>query len=115
MPFYELLCIAKDSLTHVNMKDLLKTSAVKVLDKGGAVRGFSYFGNKTLPHRIKRHQEYHNQGRYWMMHFDCNPLVLHDLEKSLKLDPRVLRHNVVKVKDSLQTFNYVKKQPSKAY
>ncbi|KAJ1986004.1 hypothetical protein H4R33_003622 [Dimargaris cristalligena] len=106
MPFYELLCISRSQIGAANIRDLFKNSALSIIDRGGVVRGISHFGISVLPHRIKRHQEYHERGRYWLMHFDCNPVVLNDLTKSLNLDPRVLRHNIVKMDSSLKTYQY---------
>ncbi|KAJ1962955.1 hypothetical protein IWQ62_003367 [Dispira parvispora] len=107
MPFYELLCIAKPTLGMANTRDLLKSSALKVLDRGGVVRGFSFFGTRSLPQRIKRHQEFFTEGKYWLMHFDCNPQTYSELSKNLRLDPRVLRHNFIKMKNPFKTFEYL--------
>ncbi|KAJ1915883.1 hypothetical protein IWQ60_008296 [Tieghemiomyces parasiticus] len=106
MPLYELLCISSRNIATANARDLVKMSALTVLDRGGVVRGFTNFGIRVLPHRIKRHQQYFEEGRYWLMHFDCNPLVLTELTKSLRLDPRVLRHNVLKLDNKLAAYKY---------
>ncbi|KAI9494681.1 30S ribosomal protein S6 [Zychaea mexicana] len=103
MPFYELVCIARSTLAESNLKDLVKTSATQVLNRGGVVRGFDNWGEKKLPHRIKRHQEYFTDGQYWIMHFDANPLIVQDLGKKLLVDSRVLRHTFVKLGDKLDT------------
>jgi small subunit ribosomal protein S6 len=114
------------------LQDLLKTSALQVLDKGGVVRGFENWGSRILPHRIKRHQQYFNSGQYvvvviyelviqlsmaitnvlvtffstifsyWLMHFDANPTTVQELGKKLRVDPRVLRHNVIKLGSKLE-------------
>ncbi|EIE76330.1 hypothetical protein G6F46_002484 [Rhizopus delemar] len=103
MPFYELVCIARHNIVESNLKDLLKTSAKQVLNRGGVVRGFDNLGDMKIPHRIKRHQEYFTDGRYWTMHFDANPLVVQDLGKKLAVDTRVLRHTFIKLGDKLET------------
>ncbi|CAO3612346.1 unnamed protein product [Cunninghamella blakesleeana] len=103
MPFYELVCIARSHLVETNLKDLIKTSATQVLQRGGVVRGFDNWGDKQLPHGIKRHQEYHTNGHYWLMHFDANPLIVQDLNKKLLVDSRVLRHTFIKLGDKLDT------------
>ncbi|CAO3613584.1 unnamed protein product [Mucor hiemalis] len=98
MPFYELVCIARH-----NIVEILKTSAKQVLNRGGVVRGFDNWGDMKIPHRIKRHQEYFTDGRYWAMHFDANPLIVQDLSKKLAVDTRVLRHTFIKLGDKLDT------------
>ncbi|CDS06980.1 hypothetical protein LRAMOSA09503 [Lichtheimia ramosa] len=103
MPFYELVCITRSHLAQGNLKDLIRTSATQILEKGGVVRGFDNWGDRPLPHRIKRHQEYFNEGQYWLMHFDANPLIVQELGKKLLVDSRVLRHTFVKLGDKLET------------
>ncbi|KAL9548404.1 hypothetical protein PS6_006621 [Mucor atramentarius] len=110
MPFYELVCIARHNIVESNLKDLLKTSAKQVINRGGVVRGFDNWGDMKIPHRIKRHQEYFTDGsmliqefRYWAMHFDANPLIIQELGKKLAVDTRVLRHTFIKLGDKLET------------
>lgn len=52
-----------DRFEQGNLKDLIRTSATQILEKGGVVRGFDNWGDRPLPHRIKRHQEYFNEGQ----------------------------------------------------
>jgi len=74
MPFYELLCISAhqpqfvrsrsvvtarlESLTGVflqsHIRNLVRTSALHVLDAGGVVRDLRYMGTRTLPQKMKR-------------------------------------------------------------
>ncbi|KAJ2449057.1 translocase of outer mitochondrial membrane [Coemansia sp. RSA 2336] len=89
-------------MTQGSMKDLLKKSALTVLDRGGAVRGFVNIGREQmLPYRMKRHMEYHTHGSFWLMHYFSNPKTSQVLLDQLKLDARVIRCNVVKVTDKL--------------
>lgn len=37
------------------------------------------------------------------MHFDSNPLIVHELGRKLLVDPRVLRHTFIKLGDRLDT------------
>ncbi|KAJ2158513.1 hypothetical protein GGF46_003727 [Coemansia sp. RSA 552] len=102
MPLYELVCISRAKMTTVSMKDLVKRSALTVMDRGGAVRGFVNIGREqALPYRMKRHMEYHTHGSFWLMHYFANPKTSQVLLDQLKLDARVVRCNVVKVTDRL--------------
>jgi small subunit ribosomal protein S6 len=38
---------------------------------------------------------------YWLMHFDANPTTVQELGKKLRVDPRVLRHTVIKLGSKL--------------
>lgn len=85
MPFYRMMCIAAhypeyvclpqgsfpkqkvavtDNLTgeQKHIKDLVTRSAMHVLDNGGTVRGFRYWGTRTLPQRMRRQKQYFNYG-----------------------------------------------------
>ena len=44
-------------------------SAMHVLDNGGAVRGFRYWGTRTLPQRMRRQKQFFNYG-------ECVPPIL---------------------------------------
>ncbi|KAJ2778316.1 hypothetical protein H4R18_004679 [Coemansia javaensis] len=102
MPLYELVCISRSGMTQGSMKDLLKKSALTVLDRGGAVRGFVNIGREQpLPYHMKRHMETHTHGSFWLMHYFSNPKTSDVLINQLKLDARVIRCNVVKVTDRL--------------
>ncbi|KAJ2124191.1 hypothetical protein GGH12_000977 [Coemansia sp. RSA 1822] len=102
MPLYELVCISRSKMTQGSMKDLLKKSALTVLDRGGAVRGFVNIGREQpLPYRMRRHMEYHTHGSFWLMHYFSNPMTSKVLIDQLKLDARVVRCNVIKVTDRL--------------
>ncbi|KAJ1801318.1 hypothetical protein LPJ56_006410 [Coemansia sp. RSA 2599] len=102
MPLYELVCISRGQLSPESMRALLNRSALTVMDRGGAVRGFVNMGRDTpLPYRMKRHMEYHTRGTFWLMHYFSNPKTSNVLMNQLKLDPRVVRCNVVKITDKV--------------
>ncbi|KAF0439040.1 30S ribosomal protein S6 [Gigaspora margarita] len=102
MGFYELLCISRANLMEINLKNLVKITAKYVLEHGGVVRGFENWGTMPLATRTRRHQEYHTDGHFWLMHFDTNPVVLAEIRKRLNSDPRVIRCNIVKFGNKLE-------------
>ncbi|CAD6890154.1 unnamed protein product [Tilletia controversa] len=97
MPLYELFCIASSSLESGPLRDLVKSTSQLVLNNGGAVRGMQYWGRRTLPQRTRRHQQYHTDGDYFLLHFDTNPRVLSTLSSRLRADPRVIRWTTLKL------------------
>ncbi|CAO3683360.1 unnamed protein product [Umbelopsis vinacea] len=102
MPFYELVCISRSSLVKNNLSDLLKTSALQVLDKGGVVRGFENWAAALFPTELRDISNISTlDSTYWLMHFDANPATVQELGKKLRVDPRVLRHTVVKLGSKL--------------
>ena len=64
-----------------HIKDLVSQSAMHVLDNGGTVRGFRYWGTRTLPQRMKRHTQFFNYG-------ECVPFFPHP--RSLQGPARIL-------------------------
>jgi small subunit ribosomal protein S6 len=82
-------------------KDLLSFCAKHILNNNGVVRKFENLGSKSLPYRMKRHQEIFDCGSYFTMTFDSNPQVMDDLCKQLKLNESVIRHSIVKKGDRL--------------
>ncbi|KAF9413086.1 hypothetical protein BGZ94_000834 [Podila epigama] len=102
MVFYELFCISRTRLVEANLKDLVKQTSLIVMNKGGVVRHLKPLGETDLPYRIRKHQEYHVQGYQWLMQFDSNPSVVAELNKRLKVDPRVLRHAVIRLGSKLE-------------
>ncbi|KII92082.1 hypothetical protein PLICRDRAFT_154334 [Plicaturopsis crispa FD-325 SS-3] len=102
MPFYQMLCIARHMPEYRYIKDLVHTSALAVMNAGGVVRGFEYWGTRSLPQRTHKQNEYHYRGDYWTMHFDTSPRVLKELEKILRQDNRVIRWHVTKIGDKVE-------------
>ncbi|EST09863.1 Ribosomal protein S6 [Kalmanozyma brasiliensis GHG001] len=101
MPLYELLCIAASSAESAPLRDLVKSTSKLILENGGAVRGVQYWGQRRLPQRARRHQQYHSTGDYWLMHFDTNAPVLKSLNDRLRADPRVIKWTALKLGDKL--------------
>jgi len=85
-------------------------SAMHVLDNGGTVRGFRYWGTLTLPQRMKRQKEFFNYGDYWFMHFDASPKTLKGLHTLLRKDPRVIRWTMLKEGEKVEDVVELKEQ-----
>ncbi|KAF9585181.1 hypothetical protein BGW38_003551 [Lunasporangiospora selenospora] len=102
MVFYELFCISRTRLVEANLKDMVKQASLVVMNKGGVIRSFKPLGEKQLPYRIRKHQAYHHNGFQWTMQFDANPTVIKLLSKKLNVDPRVLRHAVIRQGSKLE-------------
>jgi ribosomal protein S6 len=50
-----------------------------------------------LPQRTKSHNAWHYEGFYFLMRFYAGPFILKDIDRHLKVDPRMVRFNVVKL------------------
>ncbi|KAF9793425.1 ribosomal protein S6 [Thelephora terrestris] len=110
MPFYRMMCIAAHYPEYKHIKDLVTQSAMHVLDNGGIVRGFRYWGTRTLPQKMRRQKQIFNYGDYWFMHFDASPKTLKGLHTLLRKDPRVIRWTMLKEGEKVQDVVELKDQ-----
>ncbi|KZV69555.1 hypothetical protein PENSPDRAFT_580766 [Peniophora sp. CONT] len=102
MPFYELVCIAAHNRDYRHIKELVRRSALHVMDGGGVVRGFRYWGLKTLPQKTHKQKAIHTHGDYWTMHFDASPDNQRGLHRLLRKDPSVVRASMLKMGENLR-------------
>ncbi|KAG8686218.1 hypothetical protein FRC08_012681 [Ceratobasidium sp. 394] len=102
MPFYELLCISSHFRDYKHIKDLVTVTAQHVMNHGGVVRKINNLGTRTLPQRMRSHQQWQTAGDYWTMHFDSSPSVMQALGARLRQDPRVIRINTIKLGEKLE-------------
>ncbi|CCG83903.1 protein of unknown function [Taphrina deformans PYCC 5710] len=110
MVLYELICLTRAQLTDTTVREIAKTAGATVINNGGVVRSIEDWGHRVLPKPIKKYQSKHDEARYFLMRFDTNPRVQKDLSLTIKLDPRVLRHSVVKLGERLDQIQ-LHKQP----
>jgi len=110
MPFYRMLCITAHYNEYKHIKELVRQTAMHVLNAGGAVRSIHSWGTCRLPQRMRRHQQYYEKGDYWTMHFDTSPRTLHSLNSIMRGDPRVIRWTMLKLGEKLED---VVKSPEK--
>ncbi|KAJ7446153.1 ribosomal protein S6 [Mycena galericulata] len=97
MPIYQMLCIAAHFPNYKHIQELVRQSALHIMDAGGVVRKIDSWGTRSLPQRMRRHGNYHEIGDYWTMHFDTAPRTLLTLNSIMRRDPRVVRWTVLKL------------------
>ncbi|KAF9501587.1 hypothetical protein BDN71DRAFT_1501294 [Pleurotus eryngii] len=95
MPSYQMLCITTHFKEYQHIRELVRQSAMHVMNAGGAVRNLNYWGTQILPQRMSRHGVKQDRGDYWTMHFDTSPQTLRSLNGIMRRDPRVLRWTVL--------------------
>lgn len=113
MPLYELVLIVKNQAKTAAQqpkvkqmhKALLKACGMRILDNKGVLRSFTNLGFRTLPYRMKRHQEIFSTGNYYAVKFDSSPKFMQELHDSLKTNEYVIRHTTIKLGDSLKTIS----------
>lgn len=68
-----------------------------VMSKGGFVKQLENYGEQRLAYKMRKDYEWFNFGRQWSMKFFSSPEAMRDIRRDLKLDPIIIRHNIVKV------------------
>ena len=97
----------KELVREFSLIDLfyrIATSAGSIiLNSGGVVRGITNWGICLLPNSVRKHQSTYHQGHYFLMRFDSSVKAQNSLRKTLDLDPRMVRHSVVKMGNTLKS------------
>lgn len=84
-----------------NKYRIARTAGSEVLRSGGVVRGFTNWGAFRLPRPTTKHQAKHTDGHHFIMRFDSSAQTQQNIRRTLSLDPRMIRHSVVKLGNKL--------------
>lgn len=97
--YYELFAIARISdplLASKEASKIASTVGKLILNNRGVIRDITSLGPKPLPKIMSKEQERHFQGYHFIMGFDSSPAVQHELLRTLRRDPRILRSTIIK-------------------
>ncbi|KAL4945828.1 hypothetical protein BDV06DRAFT_183881 [Aspergillus oleicola] len=98
---YELVAVVRPgSLKEV--REIARNAGALVIRSGGVVRGYTNWGVFHLPKTITKHQARYTEGHHFIMRFDASSSVQDAVRRTLGLDPRMIRHSVVKMGDKLE-------------
>jgi len=91
------------------VKDIARTAGSLVLRNGGVVRGLTNWGVFHLPKPRSgpRGGTKHNVGHYFIMRFDSGVETQQLIRRTLGLEPRLLRFNVVKLGTTLKELSEI--------
>ncbi|KAI9837318.1 MAG: hypothetical protein M1819_000392 [Sarea resinae] len=98
---YELIAVVRPGNVS-EVREIARTTGSLILQQGGVIRGLTNWGPFTLPKPTRKHQATHHRGHYFLMRFDAQSNAQHLLKKTLNLDPRMIRFNVVKMGETLK-------------
>eukprot|EP00123_Amoebidium_parasiticum_P019346 comp24662_c0_seq1/m.46827 comp24662_c0_seq1/g.46827 ORF comp24662_c0_seq1/g.46827 comp24662_c0_seq1/m.46827 type:complete len:136 (-) comp24662_c0_seq1:542-949(-) len=98
MPSYEACLIFKRGL-DAKLPQFLQNTANIIMTKGGVVRKMENLGADKLPHRMRAHLQYHEEGQYMAMQFDVGSVHLRELNEKLLLSHDIIRHTIVRLPD----------------
>ena len=89
---YELLFIIDNSAADEAKEAIIAKMSQLVTDNGGSVEKVDKWGAKKLAYPIN----FKEDGYYVLMNFECEPALVAEMERQLRINDQVMRHIVVK-------------------
>ena len=89
---YELLFIIDNSAADEAKEAIIAKMSQLVTDNGGSVEKVDKWGAKILAYPIN----FKEDGYYVLMNFECEPALVAEMERQLRINDQVMRHIVVK-------------------
>lgn len=89
---YELLFIIDNSAADEAKEAIIAKMSQLVTDNGGSVEKVDKWGAKKLAYPIN----FKEDGYYVLMNFECEPALVAEMERQLRINDQVMRHMVVK-------------------
>ena len=89
---YELLFIIDNSAADEAKEAIISKMSQLVTDNGGSVEKVDKWGAKKLAYPIN----FKEDGYYVLMNFECEPALIAEMERQLRINDQVMRHMVVK-------------------
>ena len=89
---YELLFIIDNSAADEAKEAIIAKMSQLVTDNGGSVEKVDKWGAKKLAYPIN----FKEDGYYVLMNFECEPALIAEMERQLRINDQVMRHIVVK-------------------
>ena len=89
---YELLFIIDNSAADEAKEAIIAKMSQLVTDNGGSVEKVDKWDAKKLAYPIN----FKEDGYYVLMNFECEPALIAEMERQLRINDQVMRHMVVK-------------------
>jgi len=88
---YESMIIVSPSSTVEELKQVTKEISNFIKNNGGEIVNIDEWGKKHLAYEIKDQRE----GFYFVFYYSFEPAKIHELDRFLKLNENILRHNML--------------------
>ncbi len=88
---YESMFIVSPSVKDEGAKQLNESILSYIKDNGGDILNTDDWGKKTFAYPVKDIKE----GYYFVNYYTFDPIKINDLDRFLKLNENVLRHNIL--------------------
>lgn len=88
---YESMIIVSPSSTEEELKQITNGISNFITSNGGEIANVDEWGKKRLAYEIKDQRE----GYYFVFYYSFEPTKINELDRYLKLNENVLRHNIL--------------------
>jgi len=100
MPFYELVYIARQDLSPVEVDNLSNKFKAILEENGGKIVSKEYWGLRTLAYKIKKN----SKGHYVLIYIDSPYPAVAELERVMGYNEDIIRKAIFKI-DSIPSEN----------
>ncbi|UCF71904.1 MAG: 30S ribosomal protein S6 [Deltaproteobacteria bacterium] len=109
MKRYETICIVNPNLDADSLKEVVAKFSGLIQKLKGYLFEVNEWGKRKLAYEVKRF----DKGYYLVLDFCGLPVVVRELERSLKLDDRILKYITVKIGEDVDPEDLVGKGQEK--
>lgn len=93
---YEMITILDPNLSSDDTDTLVETIENNITKNKGSIKKTSKWGRKKLAYEINKF----NDGFFVLINFTANPMVIAEIDRVLKINDKIIRHIVVKERES---------------
>ena len=93
MAFYESVIITRPELTESQVENLIKELIEIITSEKGKVHGTENWGLRSLAYKINKNKK----GHYFLINIDCNPSVISEYERQMRINEDILRFLTIKI------------------
>lgn len=104
MPRYELSLILK-TMQRPETAATLRRTVETLMERGAVVRDLENLGERLLPYKIRKHNQTHSRGGYFLIDFYASPNIITGLLNHLHRDIDVVRPTVLKTDEQTSKRN----------
>lgn len=105
---YETVIILRAELSDEGIRETIEKTKAQIEGQGGRIINCDDWGRKKLAYGIKKQ----GKGAYHLLQYAAPPQALKEMDRSLKLNERVLRFMTVKIKGEVAAKKEKASEPS---
>lgn len=100
MRYYEMIVIVHPNVPEEELSLVVDKVSAVIKQNQGEVLKVDQWGKRKCAHKINKCQK----GYYFVFYLTANPALLAEVEKTLRYDEKILRHQTVKIeKEKIET------------